>query len=364
MLILALCFSFNTKANMGDPVSHGTLGTRPFLNQYVEIIKEDLYIKIDKNFKRAYIKAIYYIKSQKDGIKIPLLFYASDYQEDFIVKVDGKTVEIKEIPYEYKVAKDTKFKDFDYFFKVPSYSDKSEVSIDESTSNGFYVSLNDMKYFETDIAKGEHVIEVTYTSKKWTDGWNWINEYSFRYALSPAKYWKSFGELNITIDASDFKERLQTNLGNPISGDIDKSANWKFNEIPVDVIHITYMPKISWLSRILLFIRPLGASFLFGLLIIFLHYKVVKSFRRKYSTKKYNWIVIFGSIIAPVIILLFWLNYIEWLKLTLGVHAGMGIDPYSTIYIPMLFYPVILIFYWFIMWRIDKRIKNNVAQHY
>lgn len=342
---------------MGEPVFHGTLGARPFTSQFVEITKEDLFIKMNRSFETAQIKAIYYITSEKDGLKIPLLFYASDYQEDFLVKVDGKVVEIKKIPYEYRIARETKFKDFDYFFKIPSHSDKSEVVIDESENSGFYVSLSDMKYFETDISKGEHVIEVSYTSKKWTDGWDWVNEYSFRYALSPAKYWKSFGEHNISIDANDFNSKIQSNLGNPLSGNLQKNAKWTFNEIPVDVVQISYSPETSILSSLMLFIRPLGASFLFGLLILWLHYKLIKSFRRKHPIKKYNFIVIIGNIIAPIIILLFWVLFADWLRLSLGIHAGMGIDPYSTFFVPVIFFPILLLVYWIIMKKLTKEIK-------
>ena len=360
-LLLFLCFADGSKANMGEMVSRGTLGTRPFTNQYIDIIKETLFIKIDKGFEYASIRATYFIKSEKDGINIPLLFYASDFQEDFIVKVDGEIVEIREVPYDLKIAKGTQFEDFDYFFKESNHSNQSEVIIHESVNNGFYISLKDMKYFETDISKGEHKIEVSYTSKKWTDGWDWINEYSFRYALSPAKYWKSFGDLDIIIDAKEFDSSFITNLGNPSTVDSGKNPQWIFKEIPMDVIHITHIPKINFLSRVLLFINPLGASILLGLLLFILHYKLLKDFRKKHPNSRYNWMAISGSIISPIIILFIWIKFADWIKLSLGSHAGMGIDPYATIFIPILFYPILLLFFSIIMWQIDKKLKNNIG---
>ena len=351
--VLICWFSYQAKANMAEPVSRGTLGARPFLNQYVDIIREDLVIVPDKDFKTAQIKVVYFIKSEKEGVGIPLLFYASEHQEDFTVRVDGRVVEVKMIPSEYKIKDGNRFKDFGYFFEYSERSGREEVVLEETPTSGFYISLTDMKYFETDLSEGEHTIEVTYASTKWTDGWDWVNEYSFRYALSPASYWKSFGQLNITVETDRFDGEIRTNLGTPASAS-DGALKWTFNGLPTEVLQIIYVPEISLLSKALLAVRPLGGAVIFGLCFAFLHFKMIKRARAKRPLMKTNWVVPVGSMAAPVVALAFWLVFIGWTKASLGEHAGTGIDPYSMFFVPVIFYPLLLIPYWLIMWRVDK----------
>jgi hypothetical protein len=228
-------------ANMANPVTEGTLGSRPFVSKYVDVIHEDLYIKLDKDFAFASFNVKYFIQSSIDGIQIPFLFVASKYLDSFTITIDGKEVSIQDIPDEFKVPKKTKFKDFSYFFEPESYNDDPYVIFYTSSKGGDVIDLNDMIYFETDITKGRHLIEVNYRATKWSNKLPHGYEYSFRYALSPAKYWKSFGTLNIKVDASDCNKNLTTNLGKPQKGNLRLLAEWDFDHLPVEILQINFM---------------------------------------------------------------------------------------------------------------------------
>jgi hypothetical protein len=241
-ILFIILLQMQVYANMANPVKQGTFGGRPFVSKYVDVIHENLFIKIDKDFEFASFNVTYYIHSSIDGFQIPFLFIASDYLDSFTITIDGKKVSIQDIPDEFEVPENTKFKDFSYFFEPPSYDDYSHVTVDLSSKGGRVFDLNQMIYFETDITKGRHVIEVNYKATKWTHKLKKGNEFSFRYALSPAKYWKSFGTLNIKVDASECAKELTSNLGQPKNGNLRLLAEWDFDHLPVEMLQINYMP--------------------------------------------------------------------------------------------------------------------------
>lgn len=356
VLLFALFLCVQTHANMANPVRRGTLGGRPFVNEFVAVVHEDLYIKIDENFKNAFFNIKYHIEASKDGFQIPFLFYASEYLDSFTVKIDGKTILVKDIPDAYKVSENRKFKDFSYFFENHSNTNQDTELLKNSYA-GFYISLNDMLYFETDISKGKHVIEVNYNAAQWIDNKDWIKEYSFRYALSPAKYWKSFGTLSINIDATDFNGTFTTNLGKPKTKTNNSISKWEFNKLPTDVFQIIYKPKVSWLAQLLIRITPLGLALLTALILILIHFSLVKKYREKNPSKKYSLFVIIGSLLVPLAFLISWVLYYSLIDFFIGEHAGRF---HGYIFLTLFFlYPIILPIYWFIFWRIDKKLKNK-----
>ena len=358
LIILFIFLQTQVYANMANPVIKGTLGGRPFVSEYVDVVHEDLFIKIDKNFEYASFNVKYHINSSKDGFQIPFLFYASEYLDSFSVKIDGKEVSINDISYDFKVPDNTKFKDFSYFFESPSHSDYGTVLIDDSPNGGFYVSLHDMIYFETDISKGKHVIEVNYRATKWTDTGDWVNKYSFRYALSPAKYWKSFGTLSIKIDATDFDKEISTNLGQTKNGNISSKAEWEFNQMPTEILQIYYNPKITKTAQTLINISPSGLAYITGGILAILHLLIVVWYRKKNQLKRFSLAVIIGSVLIPLLFLLSWMNYYDVIDSYIGEHAS-GSHVYT--FLVLALYPVILPIYWLIYWLIDKRIKKKYA---
>lgn len=345
-------------ANMANPSIQGTLGVQPFVSNYVDVIHEDLFIKTDKNFEYATFNVKYHINSSKDGLQIPFLFYASEFWDSFSVKIDGKEVSTNDISYDFKAPENTKFKDFSYFFESSSHHDFSSVLIEDIPNGGFYVSLQHMIYFETDISKGKHVIEVNYRATKWTDARSSVNEYSFRYALSPVKYWKSFGTLNIKIDATDFNKNLSTNLGQPKIGDLNSKAEWEFNQLPTEILQINYNPKISKTAQILINITPSGLAYITGGILAILHLLIIFWYRKTNPSRRFSIAVIIGSILTPLLFLISWINYYGVINSYIGDHAGIT---HGYTFLALSLYPVITPIYWLIYWFIDKRIKKKYA---
>ena len=116
LIFFTLFLQIQVFANMANPVIEGTLGGSPFVNKYVDVIHEDLFIKPDKSFQYATFNVKYHIDASRDGVKIPFLFYASEYSGSFTVTVDGTPIPIQDIPYGLKKHENRKFKDFSYFF--------------------------------------------------------------------------------------------------------------------------------------------------------------------------------------------------------------------------------------------------------
>jgi hypothetical protein len=341
---------------MANPVSEGTLGSRPFVNKYVDVLHEDLNIKINSNFEYAQFFVRYHINSSTSGVKIPFLFYASEFLDSFVVKIDGVRIPVKDIPYDLPKPDGTKFNDFAYIFGDTDYTGNKLTTIETSDADGFNIELRNMIYFETDITEGKHTIEVSYRATQWEDRWDWVKEYSFRYALSPAKYWKSFGTLDITLDSRDFKSNLKSNIGPPKKGSINSIASWHFEKLPTEILQISYLPSISPTASFLLKTGPDILAMFWGLILLIIHLWITLIFRKRYPLIKYSPVVILGSILIPLLFVICWINNYNLIDFFIGEHASRRHG--YTFFIAFL-YPIILPFYWISFWLIDKRIKRK-----
>lgn len=359
IIIFLIFIQFQVFANMANPTIEGTFSGRPFVSQYVEVVHEDLFIKIDRNFEFAQFKVRYHINSSKDGQQIPFLFYASEYLDSFIIKIDGKEVATHDFPHDINVPYGTKFKDFSYFFESSLYDDYGSVLIEDSSNGGFYVNQNDMIYFETDISEGEHIIEVSYRATKWIDKWDWINEYSFRYALSPAKYWKSFGTLHVEIDATEFEEAINTNVGIQTKGNIDSVAIWHFDKLPTDILKINFNPSINLTTQNLIMIGPSRLAYITGIVLAIIHLVLLIWYRKRKPSNKFSIVVIIGSILIPLLFVISWVNYYYLIDSFIGEHAS-GRHVYS--FFVVFLYPIILPAYWVLYWLIDKKLKKKYTR--
>ena len=84
LTIIIILLQTQVYANMANPVIKGTYGGRPFVSEYVDVVHEDLFIKIDKNFEHASFNVKYYINSSKGGVQIPFLFFAKSYRKNLL----------------------------------------------------------------------------------------------------------------------------------------------------------------------------------------------------------------------------------------------------------------------------------------
>ncbi|MEM6698842.1 MAG: hypothetical protein AAF599_10630, partial [Bacteroidota bacterium] len=68
---------------MASPIQSGTFTASPFINQYVNILNEEIKITLNDDFSEAEFEVVYQIEALKDGIQIPLIFYALYYKDQF-----------------------------------------------------------------------------------------------------------------------------------------------------------------------------------------------------------------------------------------------------------------------------------------
>jgi len=354
ILFLNFVFGQWAFANMASPLTQGSMGSSPFISKYVDILDESILIILNKEFNGAKFIVEYHIRSEKEGIQIPLLFYAVNYNTNFKVWMDGKEIVLKALPQEFQNKDGILYTDFNYFFQ-DTINNRVDVYSPEILGDEFYVSQNELKYFETDISSGEHVIRVEYTAEAWIDARDWINEYSLRYALSPAKFWKSFGTLKVTLDATKCNHKLSTNLGDPESGSIDSIATWSFNKLPVEIIYIDSKPEVGALAQILVNIGPASLGFIVFLLLVALHLFFLLSFRRKSLEKRFSWVMISGSFLVPAVGIIFYMLLFPIIDAVVGLHAS---GRHGYYFIIVLFYPFVMPIYLLIMWLTDKLYKK------
>lgn len=355
-LFLIFLFVFSpllAQANMASPIQEGSwLGT-PFVNEQMDIIKEELFIRPAADFKSAEFVVKYHINTQVSGAQIPLLFFAADYQSDFQVWLDGSRVELQQVPSNYEALAGSAFSDFAYLFE--DNEDNLSIELKDSLDVFFYLRLEDLKFFEMDLEAGTHLIEVHYTADEWLDYNDWVKKYSFRYVLSPAKYWKSFGKLEITLDASQVPQSLSTNLGPPTIGDLKTEAKWSFDDLPVEVIHVRMEPPMPRLAQILLAITPFGMTLFLAIPLVLLHYFAVRKHRLRRPDLRFSWVLNIGSMVVPLLVLLFYVYCYTLIDLAIGTHASK----YHGYKVFMIFmYPFVFPVYWLLLWLVERGIRK------
>jgi hypothetical protein len=341
---------------MASPIDQGTMVSSAYSSKDITILFEKIFIRIDNDFKTAKFIVEYTINSDITGTQIPLLFYAKDYKNNFSVWLDNQIVAVKPIPQKYRNFKNSPFAGFEN--SLEKYDNNSDhVSISWINGSWFLCEINELKYFETTINKGVHTVRIEYTAEAWTDVSDWIKKSSFRYSLSPAKYWKSFGTLNITVEQEGILKQLSTNIGQPIEKDFKEKNTWSFNKLPNEFLEISYIPTPNKIAAIFLSIEPSGIAIIVGIILFIVHLLFTKIYRKNNLTKKYSIVIILGSILVPFLTLLCFMLSFNFIDNLIGSDAGRHHGYYFLI---IVFYPIILPIYWTIMWFIDKQIKRKL----
>jgi hypothetical protein len=341
VLLCNICF-----ANMASPMRNGTSLSTVFTSKNIDILNEKIYFKPDKEFKTGIYLIEYHIKTDTSGKQIPLLFFALDYKENFKVYVDNIEIQLAHGINIYK------------HFNLLSKNDEFIESNLELGEQEFMVtrSSSDLKYFEVFLNKGEHTIRVEYTAFVWTYNAEWLKEYSFRYSLSPAKYWKSFGGLDIIIDNRAFKKQLQTNLGKAHSGSLDSIASWHFDKLPSNFLMVSHIPKVNSLAVFLIKISPEGLTVIFALILFSIHSLSVRKFRQKNPNVRFSWVSIAGSLISPLIILLVFLFSYDLIDAAIGPDAT---NNHGYLFLAILLYLPLMPVYLIIMQSVDYYFKTK-----
>lgn len=362
ILYFFLFISAISNANMASPIQIGTLGGSPFLHQYVSITHENIVITLDENFDYAHFNVEYFIDAEKDGIQIPLLFYATEYASDFIVTIDGKPLKIETLSDVWNIP-ENQLKIVDYNLLYTRNDEIPTLKVGFKNSQHESISLNDFHYFKTDIKKGKHIIKVSYKASKWNYDHSRLKEESFRYALAPAKYWKSFGTLDITLDTSKCNEIVTTNLGKATSGEKKSVSKYHFDKLPQDMIEIRLEPQLSNFSKWLIKLESFNLALLLMLIPFLIHLKLMFNFRKKNKKSKLSGVAILGGILIPILFIFAIILATFLIDTSIGKYAS-GRASYGAFF-SFIFLPKFLIIYLVISLIIDfilKKYGSNSTQ--
>ena len=344
--LLLLSNSMFSYANMASPIIDGTNASTVYSSTDIDILSETININIKKGFYEANYDITYEIYSDKGVERVPLVFevfedhISDDSDKSFIVEVDGQKVPVL-INYDYE-----------------SHSKSLPAYYDPETDTAVQFN-NDAKYFEINLSKGNHVIKVNYAAHPTIDRSNWTNQYIYRYSLKPAKTWKSFGNLTVTLKIADESQYLKTNLGESLGGALQADSKWVFDHIPNDVLEISYRQPPSSLAQWLIDLDGRVVFLVSMMLLGFMHYRSLHwSYKRR--PKQAKTILWLGVFILPFIVLMivfYKIYFIDWL---LGEHAS-GYHGY-TLLIVVFGYPLTLPFYMLIMKICDSYLKRVFLQ--
>ncbi|MGB1248200.1 MAG: hypothetical protein ACPG4Z_04895, partial [Chitinophagales bacterium] len=313
----------------------------------------------------------YHISTDTSGISIPLLFYAMDLysakgvllnndnmEQDFMASIDGVLVEISPIPHELQSYDSSmSLADFEYYFYHENDEYEGLFEMNDSETSSFYVSPSDLKYFETNIDSGKHIIKASYYASTWTYQDIWVQEKSFRYALSPAQYWKSFNELNITIDASNYNGEVQFTSQDSTS--FTGIMNHQYLNIPYDVIVIEQVIDINPFAQTLINLSPFNIAIITLLILLIIHTFLQYRYRKTNTIKLFSWIALIGGLLVPILtILVFWSSY-ELIYMLLGNMASNRAS-YGMVFAIFILGPILFMVYLLYSFLIDFIFKRNL----
>lgn len=293
----------------------------------INILKEDLTIKIH-NHKEAEYNIVYHILNTKEDGDLELIFDTYNTPRDFEVYLDNSPITINKE-------------------NARKINAKDELNDLEEHFIGFNIYTT----------KGEHQIKVTYKGSPDIFLGNWIISYEYVYNLEPAKHWNSFGELNFTIDATQttngkINVNIQDSIYNISNGEI---KTWQFNSLPQDYLSISYRPQeiknFDYIPSLVFYSTLLGL-FLLNLYILF-------QWRKKHLNNKYCKPAIIGAILIPLMTLLIYIFSYNFIDYIIGEHASRSHGYY---FLVIIFYPFISIIYFLFIWIIDvinkRRLKS------
>lgn len=351
-LIVLLLFSLSLNANMAAPWSDGDLPAAPMISEYVNILHEKLLIKPASDLKTTHFYVEYQIDALKDGKQIPLLFYASRYTNNFRVWVDGKEIMLQEVPDNYaELQGENTLSDFSEIY----YHLHETIKTGEDDTT--VIELSDLKFFDVNLSKGKHTIKVVYVSSAWRDLREWVAKSRFNYALSPARYWKSFGTLEIILDNSKADKPFETNLGVPKINNPSGVSRWEFKGIPVNVIEISYKPETPALAEFLIAIHPSGLMLIFSTILLILHLYAIVRYRYLNPNGGNGVLILGGGLLLPFVALV---SYICFYEIIDAIIGGTASRYHGYTFLIMIFYVIVMPVYYLIIYCFDKILKAKI----
>ena len=276
LLTLCLLLPLSLHANMANPDILGSRIAEPILGRHVDILSETLRVRLPE-YELAEWEVIYEVEVDSAGLQVPFLFVALNLEEDFHVWLDGKELALQDIPDELDLS-DPKWATLKYGF---SELENGEMEFPEIIwgNHNERPYLSELTYFEADLDSGRHQFRVTYRATARVSRFGYVKDYRYRYALAPARGWRSFGNLRVELDNTPLRMQLSSNLGEPQSGSIDSAATWLFSRLPEqNDLEFRFDPELDGVARFALRVGPFGWGTIATIIMILIHFFLV--FRR------------------------------------------------------------------------------------
>lgn len=350
--IAVVCF-----ANMASPYIHGSNNVAPITSRNIDITRELLVITPSTDFETAAFSIDYYINTDTAGLQIPLLFVAAGYKDSMTITIDGIAVQSQNLLLSHKLDQGKlSFYGFDKL--LDTVGGRQNVKVTWEDGSATYYDLAELEYFEADITKGTHVIHVGYTAKIEIDRSRWIRSYKCSYHLSPAKYWKTFGGLDVVLDKHNCTKPLSTNLGRPAE-DAGAVTKWHFSTIPANVLKINYSPTLPGFAALLISISPLRLALIAGVILMVLQVWLMLKYR--YNKFTYRLVYYLGTFAIPIIFYFCYFSSYDMIDAVIGDDAARF---HGYIFLNVTTYVLVAPVYAGIMYLISNGIKPEaVAQN-
>ncbi|NDV95211.1 hypothetical protein D0T84_09795 [Dysgonomonas sp. 521] len=349
-LLIVLCISIY--ANMSSPWRDGDLTSDAYSGKDIDILHESLQIKLI-DFYTAKFTVAYRIKSDRAGKQIPLIFDTMTGKESnngaFRAWLDEEELTISEIP--------------------SSYENPNALQWIDSLDNHLLYSkenspdLIGLKYFEVDLTEGEHIIKVEYTAQANIYLSESVKEFTLKYNLAPARYWRSFSGLYIEIDKTGLAGSFETNLPDHGKMLTEPITHLYFTEIPSDELTITYTPKVNLFAKGII---GVGTSLAFVilfilliLLVIALHIWLVIKYRYKYPDRRFSQVALIGSVLVPVVCAAMSMLSLAIINGILGSYASFSHSGFYLAYSFAILCLLLIPLYIMLIILLDRYIKNK-----
>lgn len=347
VLVLPACL----KANMANPIQKGTLAATPFVAQHAEILNAQIVAQLDSICRQARFTVRYVIWVEEAKPQVPFLFYAADYLEDFQLTLDGEPQTISPLPASFGQDPGPHFSEV---FPADDWDQSLRTYLSFGEGQRYTVAASDYQFFEADLSAGRHTLTVSYLANQWTDRRDWVQAFSFRYALAPARQWRHLRKLTLTWIPGPCLQEWKTNLGPPqqIS---DQQQSWSYTfaegeDLPWDYWLIKYQPPISAFAKFLIWLGPTGlAGIAFVVLGLIHNRRLYRRSQNPTSPAQHGLVV--GALLIPLLALVtYWKSFV-WIDRAIG-EAASGYHGYP--FLVVVYLPLIALGYGVATWALTR----------
>ena len=319
VVILFLLVSFSAlRANMASPNRYGLHPSLGIQSGDVDINSEDLSIILADSAQYAVYDVRYNITSDKEQDRFTLVFDCVMEFSDFEVFLDGTPIEVN----------------------------KNDIdSLLVTNLNEAYTA------FTINLDKGTHTIAVRYKGYPDSHKGSLLMNYTYKYNLAPVEGWKSFKNLNLSIDATALKEDVSIDIGDSTYQIGGMVKSWQFEKIPQKMLEIEFNPKGDLTYEV----DP--SWFFFGsfLLLSIINFLWLFPWRRKHTNMKVSIPAIVGALVIPAVALFLYLLSFDFIDDLIGQYASRS---HGYVFLVVFTYPVLAIIYFGFIWAIDRSYKS------